>query len=194
MATNFPGPYGLRIYYTVQGREHKLELNFDTVDPVLPGDAYADIDVVRRGVSSAPLSTVQATLVTALVTQFASADATIDRSEVWSYTSGTFDAIFVTSDVINEAGTNAGNTTVAGEDIYTFRTEDGGILRLSLEEPVNVLGSSEVYADLTSDQQDLVDIFTGGSVPWLGRDNSYPFVFLKRHPGKNERTFKKIFR
>lgn len=200
MASNFPGPYQLRIYYTVTptglaAMQHVYQMNIDLDNPPDLGDDFADIDVKARLVASHPLSTVTDEIVALMVPHFDATEVTIDYAELWAYTPGKFDATYITVYAINEAGTSLDDTHPASQLIYTFRTYEGGVGRAVLMETTNVPGASVVYADMSVDAKAFADYYTGASDSFfLARDTSYHFICLAVHPGENEKTFKKRYR
>ena len=200
MATNFPGPYQLRIFYEVgpglyPDMVHVMQLNLALLsDPDL-GTLFADIDVVARIVATHPLATVTDEISALMQPHFNSTDVTILYAELWKYEAGTFNATYVSSYVIDLPGTGIPASWPAGQLIYTFRTYEGGVMKVSLQETTTEWGNSVSYGDLSQEAQDFADYFTGDTASFfLARDTSYPFICLARHPGQNEALFKKRFR
>ena len=194
MVDNFPGPYSVRIFYTVSAREHVQELNLDLVDPADVGDAFDTLSVVTIGAQAPALDAYVDAWVALLQPFFHSGTSTIDRAELWEYAALTFDATFISAYDISVAGTSSSAVVVASEGIYTFRTLEGGIMKIALEDTVTAPGPSVAYAAMGSGSQDLVDFVLGAGGGWLGRDTSFPTAVIKFHPGVNERNFKKVYR
>lgn len=200
MTLNFPGPNQLRIYYTVDAgglgnMSHVLQLNFDTSVSPTPGDAFADIDVLRRDAGANTLANVTDALVALLVPLFDVEDATLDYAECWDFVAGTFDARYISSYTIGEAGTSAGAAIPAAQTIYSFRTLEGGSMLVSLMESNTSAGASAGYADINQDNKDFVDFMIHvANASFLGRDTSYPVAFTRIHPGVNEALFKARYR
>lgn len=196
MVLNFPGPSQLRIFYTTSpgtegGVDHVLNLNFEPSVTPGPGDPFADIDVVPRVVAVHPLSTVTDEVVALLRPLMSAVDCTIVHAECWRYPPASFDAQYISSYPINLAATGAFAAVSSGQNIYTFRTIEGGILRVFCMEAGDLPGPSLTYADMNAANQAFVDYFTDdASSMFLARDTSYPAAFLKLHPGQSEAIFK----
>lgn len=199
MAINYPGPYELRYHYTVDttpggALEHQFRHSVVLeVDPT-PGDAFSTINVVLSGGGTLALHTSVASTVAVVDDLLSAADATIDFVELWKYTAGTFQADFISSFDISAAGTNVGATVPANQNIYTFRTAGGGILKFTLLDVPGAVGAPVAYASLAATHQALVDyIKHASSSPFYARDNSRPFAFLRFFPGNNEAVFKERY-
>lgn len=199
MVANFPGPYELRFRYTttpvgLPGIEHTARYNVQlTADPN-PGDAFNNINAVTRGGISTPdlASAVEAWL-TLLQPRF-NTTTVFGQWELWRYQPLTFDATFVSSyNPTIVAGTGS-STAQAQQDIYTFRTVEGGIMKLNLLEGISV-GYGRFPYPSGSASIDAIFNFVTGSTNWLlARDTSYPFSALNYLVGQNEKTFRQRFR
>lgn len=194
MAINYPGPYQLRVFYTAAGLNHVLRLNFDTVDPISIGDAYNVIEVIRPNATPQTLDSALALLLADMEPLYNLNDATIDRSEVWEYEPESFEATYLTGNDISDSGSSASATVPAAETVYTFRTAEGGVMRVHLMESTEPPSFSQAYADMSALQKSFVDNFLGSQAWCLARDTSYPVAFLKMHPGQSEALFKRRYR
>lgn len=200
MAANFPGPYQLRLFYNVApaalpAMDHVLQLNCDpTTDPDI-GDAFSTIALNTQAGATTPLDTAVDGLEAVFEDLFSVTDTAIDRAELWKFEPLTFESSFVSTYPIAGAGTDGGNDFSAGQTIYTFRTEEGGFMRVTLQEPRLSPGESVLYGNLGAASLAFVDYFLAAATNvWLGRDTSYPLVFHKLHPGQSEALFKARFR
>lgn len=200
MAVNYPGPYELRLNYRVGidtelPLDHQLRLSLFTDIMPTPGDEFVDIDIVPRVIANRALSLVTDELVTLLQPFYTAAGTAFLNAELWAYVAGTFDASWISAYEINEVGTSVVVEQLAGQSIYTYRTIEGGLFKLTLMECNHYQSVSMVYPDLTADNQALVDFCVADDESWfLARDTSYPLLFLKLHPGQNEHLFKRRFR
>lgn len=195
MALNYPGPYQVRIFYTAQSRVHVHALNFQ-VDAITPqvGDLFSDIYPMDKGGASATTLDLIVDDYVALIDNIYNTGASIDFAECWAYEPESFEATFISSYTINAAGTNGAATEAASETIFTFRTQEGGSMRLSLLDTVVDPGVAQSYGDLAASYQAIVDFVLSSDNIWLARDTSYPTSFIKMYPGTNEALFKKIYR
>lgn len=195
MALNFPGPQEIRLYYTVATRQHIMRLNIETSVVPAVGTPFDEIEVVRQiGTTPRQLDVLVDQWVALLVPRYNSGDATFDFAELWTYVAESFDATYVSTYAIAASGTAGSATYPAGEAIITFRTVEGGIMRLHLMESVRNPGPSLVYADAATPEQDIIDFVLAGGGYFLARDTSPPVAMLRLHPGVNERLFKRLYR
>jgi hypothetical protein len=199
MALNFPGPYELRLNYTTVHTgvtlEHTQRLNVDlTADPT-PVDAFNNINAKTRGGIVTPdlAAAVEAWL--ALIAPRFHTSSAFGIVELWKYVPLTFDAQFISSyNPTVVAGTDTNPTVATQQETLTFRTLEGGILRIQLMESVANTNQREPYP--TGDVDiDPIFVFVFGTSNWiLGRDTSYPFSAINHLGGQNEKLFRARFR
>lgn len=199
MALNYPGPYEVRIHYTVTTgiaiMTHVQRLNVRVEGTPDPGEDMANINFLRRDdLPYAADSEIDAWVALIRPRWAVHASNNITHAELWKYEPNSFDASFISTYDINLAANGAGTTLIAGQEIYTFRTSEGGIMKLSFMQTVQAQGGPQVYSALNAGQKAIVDAVRFGSSPWLARDTSYPFAFIRMFPGSNEALFKKVFR
>lgn len=195
MAINYPGPYEVRIYYTVNTLVHSQRLNCRLASAPSPGDAFDDIDVLRRDDSPFSLKDEVDDWVALMLPLFSTAaPSTIDYAELWAYEAESFDASFVSTYPIALTGTSGSSYQPASQYIITFRTEEGGIMKLSFMETIVVPGIRDTLPLASVAGDAIADAIVAGTVPWLARDTSYPFACIAAYPGQSEAVFKKRFR
>ena len=123
------------------------------------------------------------------------ADGVINYAELWAFTDLTFEASYISSYAIAAPGSHAGAGVTASELIFTFRTLEGGYMRVVLMETPFDPGPSLNYTDMGVAAAALCDyITTPATNHFLGRDTSSPFIVNKQCPGQNETLFKKRYR
>jgi len=194
MAINFPGPWGLRIFYVVSGRDHKTEFSLQIAPEPDPGDPFSAVTVIRKDSSTDPLDVVTDEWIALLRPKFSSATGTILRAELWKYVFESFDAVFYGTYDISLAGTNTVAVSPASQGIYTFRTQEGGVFKLDILDTSDIPSPPQVYTALAGVDQDIVDYLLSSENPFIARDTSYPLAFLRFLPGQNERLWKSINR
>lgn len=195
MALNFPGPWQVRLFYTVKTRVHEARYNVDIAVEADPGDPFSDfVPRERDGDTVTNLATHVDNWVTAIKPMLNSGDGTIDRAELWKIVPDTFDGIYHSTYNIGVAGTSAIATQDAAQTVFTFRTQEGGIARFDFIDSILDQGPSVAYASLSTTPKAIVDLILSANNIWLARDTSYPISFLFMHPGQSERWFKKIYR
>lgn len=203
MTANFPGPLEARIFYTVSNTiggpiQHVMKLNFTLPagHTITPGQSFGTISVqIRSGV---PV-TLQAAIdgfITVVRPLYDLDDSTFDYAECWEYTPGTFDARFISTYNIGLAGSNTspGESVAASQNIMVFRTQEGGIMKLSLMEGKSGVALPRSYAQLASDSKAVVDYVLSTNIWMLARDTSYPLSFKAQYLGQNEALFKRRYR
>lgn len=199
MVQNFPGPYELRLSYVTQVAAvpltHTARYNLDLTAAPTPGDDFTNINVkTRGGISTPDLAAVVEAWLALLAPRHATATS-FGVLELWAYAPLSFDATFVSAySPTIVVGTNVTGIRVAGMETYTFRTTEGGILRLVGIETSVTTNDRIPYPTGTSSADDIFD-FVKGLTNWiLGRDTSYPFAALNFLGGQNEKTFRQRFR
>lgn len=202
MATNFPGPYELRFFYStaVSGAAtltHVQRLNCDVSGTPAPGEDPGAVQITRRVASLDPaedwMSFVAAEWAN-LLKPYASSNMNIIRCELWKYAPESFEGEFVTVHPLAVAGTNGVAIVPASQVIHTFRTLEGGVLKINVMEASIAAGQQSPLSAAGSFQGALRD-FVLSEANWiLGRDTSYPFAAMTYAPGTNEALFKKRYR
>jgi len=200
MALNYPGPFGLRMFYTTTissvAVEHMAEYNIDLTDATpTPGTAFADLDVQLQDLTSDVLSTYCNAWTTLIKPLFNNgAGNSIDRYELWQYDDESFDATFISALSAGTATTGTTAATTAGQVIITYRTIGGGIMKLNFMETIIAVGIRDTppFANATLDA--INTFILSGDNAFLGRDNTFPFASIAMYPGTNEALFKKRFR
>ena len=199
MVLNFPGPYELRLSYSTGIATvfltHTARYNVDLTAAPNPGDLFSAINVKTRGGVSTPALDVVVEAWLALLAPRHNVLSTFGVVELWSFDPLSFDSTFISAySPIVVLGTEVANATVAGMETYTFRTQEGGILRLvGIETTVGT--NARIPYPTAIGSVDAIFDFVKSDVNWiLGRDTSYPFAALNFLGGQNEKTFRQRFR
>jgi len=194
MALNYPGPVEVRLFYSKLGLQHEARYNCNSPTTLFAGMDAADIDLYDKIGVAGDAVTVVTAWVTLLKVLYSAADVTFDYFEVWEYDGDTHLATFIAAETLTVAGTHANTGSVAGQLIFTFRTQEGNSMRLSLMEAA--VGTTSVlgYAGLPANEQAIVDFVLSDSNWILARDTSYPAAFIRALYGSNEALFKRRFR
>jgi hypothetical protein len=198
MAINFPGPYDLRFFYTCTSggvaRNHVMKLNLDVDGSPTPGTAFSSITPVRRVGLTTDLAAAADAWAALWLAAYPSTAFTLSHVELWEYAPQSFDSQFVSTYQLNDVGVGGNTLTAAGQYIITFRTQEGGILKLSFMEPPILSGVTDPVPLAATGMQAIVD-FVISDQNWIrARDTSYPFAAIAGFPGINERLFKDRFR
>ncbi len=198
MVQNYPGPYEVRIFYSTSPTGlpqmvHEQRLNVQLVGTPSPGDLYTSVTFLTRAGASVNASTATLAWV-ALIAGLYNTNTEFISAELWRYAPLSFEATFITSLAIADTGDSASAPIAAGQLIYTFRTQEGGIMRLSFMETF-VAPAAQQTAPYTPSQLNAVQTFVLGTTNWiLARDTSYPIANVRLSPGQSEALFKRRFR
>jgi hypothetical protein len=200
MATNFPGPYEIRLLYSVSitsvvlNHRQRLSCAIAGDDPTV-GTPFSSINVGRRAGGAIALDDAVDAYV-ALMKAFypGSGASTIVSAELWKYQTETFQADFVSAYDIGVPGTSGSGPQSAAQSIVTMRTTNGGIFKLSYMESVIPFAVTDPGTFTNAGLEALVADIEAGNQPWLARDNGYPIVRIAHYPGQNEALFKKRYR
>ena len=201
MADNFPGPYQVRILYgsgdlSPGGNiSHLASLNLDLTAVPSPGAAFTTINALTKGgVLTPQLDVAMEAWLTLIALMFENI-TDFGIVELWSFVPDTFNATFISAYTpVANIGTSVQPNLAASQAILTFRTNEGGILRLNFMEAVFPPAASQLYPTLNVGLDAIFD-FTASDASWiLGRDTSYINAPLRFLPGQNERLFKQRFR
>ena len=194
---NFPGPYQLRFFYntgvTGSAAEHVLALNLDLQSDPGAGQAMSTYTALLRSGGTKTCQQAASDFITLLRPLFSTA-ATFIRTELWKYAPGTNNAQFYSTLASGLAGTGVSGGQAAVQQIYVFRTLGGGSFRITLVEGTRTSGTFFLYTDLDANEKALVDAIVATTNWAIGRDNTFPFGFIRMYPGQNERLFKDYFR
>lgn len=193
MASNFPGPFEIEIVSIVQGVEHKQRLNCTLTGSWAIGDAPDTLNMLTKDGGNTQLDTAVTAWVTSMQPFFAS-DYSWTAYTVWQYLAGTFDRVFVTTGALNITGSGTGSTNLAHQSIFTFRSGEGGILKIVQNEDTNTGQIREAYSQLGASAQSFMDFVVSDGSWIMARDTSFPVASLNRIGGQNESVFKKRYR
>lgn len=200
---NYPGPYELRLYYSVlispTTLQHVARYNWQAplAADYPAGTAFTDMTVQRRVDAVPGVGDDLKTCVDAWVTLFRAmfiSTSTVDYAECWKYEPNSFNGDFVSAYTIGLAGTGAGSAQPGGQVIHTYRTQEGGILKLNFMESNGSPGAKTTLASATGSTAAIRDHVISTDNWFLGRDTSYPFAPINYLPGQNEVVWKKRFR
>lgn len=202
MAINFPGPYEIRLFYSVAvagftAYQHVAKYNTDVAGTPDPGTPPNEVLITRRIASLDPADDMMDAVVDewiALIDAYWSNACTFQRAELWSYEPESFDGQFITSYDIGVTGVSPTAIVPASEVIHTYRTLEGGVMKLNFEEVSVAAGAQQALGTAGGVTGEVRDFILSTANWILARDTSYPFAAMFYSPGQNERTFKKRYR
>lgn len=193
MALNFPGPYEIELFYSVNGIVHISRINCDVSGNPTPGDDPDTIDLIQQNTSLVKVDVAVAAYVDLWKVHF-NTSSTFDSYNLWKYDVGTFDRTFITAETLAVSGTNAQATTIAHQHTLTFRTTEGNNMKLVMLESSETKLIRESYAASGQQVKDIMDFVVGDTGWLLARDTSYPIASLNSVGGENERVSRTRYR
>lgn len=200
MATNFPGPYEIRLFYTLSIStvtiQHEARYNLVLTTPPAPGTLFSAIDALDGNSVVRALDTwidAWAALMQPLFSNTAGVSS-LDYCELWEYAPASFDATFISTYALGLPGTTAAAAVAAAQNMIVFRTSNGGVMKLNFMETVIGPGAPDTLPFLNAPLDAIADYVVAGTSLWRGRDDGIPFACIALYPGTNEAIFKKRFR
>jgi len=195
---SFDGPYEARIFYSVPGSgsiilEHRMTFDLAVQGTPAPGTAPAEVILVNRDGSNTPFSTFIDAFLLAFKVKFNTA-VTFSRAELWRAAEGSAIFTYITTYSFSVAGTSANPTNIAHQLTYTFRSTNGGIMRIQLMESVETSNASVSYAAAPAGDKTLMNYIVSSTNAIKARDNGNPYASNRMSGGQNEKLFRKRFR
>lgn len=199
MAENLPGPY--EIEFDLQGwtspaRSHVLRFSVAAVGSPAPGSLPTVVDIQKMGGATAKLNVVANQIWGFLRTLYAGTISAVGYT-LWRYVPGTLAKDFISAgSLTNPTGTAVGSPTVAHQTTLTFRSANGGILKIVLIE-TNLAGDTRTTL-IPNPAGTLIPLFASYVMSAdnviLARDDAYPVAPLRDSRGQNERIWREVFR
>lgn len=105
-------------------------------------------------------------------------EATIVDAVLYEQDTADDEPIFVAEYPLAVAGSGSGSSSKAVQELYTFRSTEGEIIKLTLCETIAVANAYVVYAGMNASEKAVVDYAIGGSSMIYGRGNAFPNASL----------------
>jgi hypothetical protein len=193
MGVNYPGTYEIEFEYVSDATTHKLRLNCElTSDPTL-GDDFSTWSFATKGGGSVQGDTgIDAFL--AVFRPLKHSDVDVINATLWKYQVGTFAKDFKGVYDINLAGTSGLDARRAFENIFTFRSTNGGIMKIHDLDCGEFDYLQRPYASGTTAQKNFVDYVLGSTAWMIARDDGYAYSFLKVSNGLNNALERRYYR
>ena len=197
MPINFPGPYEVDYVYRVTissvPLDHHLRVNCMALDNPTPGTPFDEIEVQTIGGTPANLETSAVALWNWLSLQVQNTVPVV-AINLWRYDTGTFSKDFISAYAGSAlAGANGAGAADSHQLTQSYRTVNGGIMKLTLLEDVNgtLKNRAALIANAAGSDDQKLAAYVISSAGWmLGRDDSFPFATLNQTFGENEATYK----
>jgi hypothetical protein len=199
MAENMPGPY--EIEYELTGwispaRNHLFRVSVAALGSPVAGALPTTIDIQKMGGSTAKLNVVANQLWEFLRNAYHTS-ISCTSYQLWKYVPGTLAKDFISAGTVtNPAALSGTGVTIAGQMTHTYRSANGGILKLVLIES-SLSGDARITlipnVAGTASQRLASYIMSADNVV-LARDDAYPVAPLRDSRGQNERIWRLIYR
>lgn len=145
-----------------------------------------------KNASTVAADTAIAAYVAAIKPQFHSG-VTFVEAEWWRMDSEISDPYYLWTTSLNVAGTSGGTTQVAGQAVFTFRSQNGGILRLyymeTTDTPNTVVNPPYGAGTIT---KAVADYVTAGTSWITARDNGFLVAPIRKLTKTNDKLRKKL--
>lgn len=196
MATNFPGPYEIDYTLLISGIERHIRYNCVPTTTPTPGAPLSTVNLMTRSGTPRAADTCVNELWTWVRLQYSNAvsctGVTLSR-----YTPASFEKTYVTAATVSTpAGGNVAATVLASQRVMSYRSANGGILKLTFIEGIftgNTRLALVANASGTNDQK--LAAYTIGATSWMvARDDGFAIAPVYLTDGQNERAFKQRFR
>jgi hypothetical protein len=199
MAENLPGPY--EIEYELQGwvspaRSHVLRFFVAAVGSPAPGSLPTAVDIQKMGGATAKLNVVANQIWGFIRTIYHTSISAVGYT-LWRYVPGTLAKDFISAGALTTpAGTSGSPTTIAGQITLTFRSANGGVLKIVMLE--TVLGGDAritLIPNPVGIQAPLIASYVlSADNVLLARDDAFPVAAMRDSRGQNERIWRDVFR
>jgi hypothetical protein len=103
---------------------------------------------------------------------------TLDTADFWSQPTPEDDPVWIYSHSLDDDGTSAGSAITAQQQVFTFRTDLGGLYRFYIMEGAVLANLALSYAAMGADSKALADYILGATSWLYGRDGGEPLVSL----------------
>lgn len=198
MVANLPGPYQVEYEYVTSGLTHKLAVNCIAIGSPAPGSIFADIQLQQRGGATDDALTLSGNL-WAFIRPLLPTATTVSACTLWRFTPGTFERTFIAAREANlPAGSNATAFSAAAELVLSFRSANGGIMYIRVEEQgtnTATPGYQALIANAAGAATQQLAAYVLSSAGWIiARDDSFPVAPYRQLIGTNETIFKKRYR
>src|SRR5690349_10646110 len=137
MAINYPGPYEIEYNltgWTSPARTHVHRVNVIALGTPAPGTLATAIDIQKMGGATAKLNVVANQYWEFVRLIYPNTISCVGYT-LWKYVPGTHAKDFIAAGTLtNVAGSNVSAIVIAWQDVLSFRSANGGILKLQYME------------------------------------------------------------
>lgn len=199
MVANMPGPYEIEFEltgWTAPARSHLFRVSVAAVGSPTAGSLPTAIDIQKMGGSTAKLNVV-ANQIWEFVRLWFTSSIACNNYTLWRYVPGTLAKDFISAGTMtNPAGSAGGSLIPSHQVTLTFRSANGGILKVVLLESTQ---GGDTRAVLTANPagtppQRLASYMMSADNVILARDDAFPVTPLRDSRGQNEKIWRMLNR
>lgn len=184
---NSLSPGFCKLYYTAATREHVMTIPVIPYGTVTPGE---EPQLTANDGTGIDLSDAMTNMANALKVRFPT-DASFNHAEYWDMPTPTSNPVWIYDVTLGIAGTATGSSTAGLQQVFTFRTDAGGLWRLYLMEPT---GSPNVenLPPFSGNNATLINALYGVGYVVRGRDGGKLITCIRALTKTNDALRKKI--
>ena len=185
-----PGPYTLEIDYVFSGLSHSLSVNCDTIGDAAPGTPADDVSM--RGKNSTDVSLDEfANDFWAVIRPFFQGLTLASTYTLWKRNIHNSEKQFISAGGLTSPnGGNPGANTASSQAIWTWRSNNGGILKINLLEGVFVSAPTvPLLSDGTAGVSALNTYMQSDTCCVMALDRGFAVAAGNSNYGQNEKIF-----
>jgi len=190
----YPGPGLVELDYSVDGLSHVMTFSVIPDGTPVIGDPADEILIFEKDGQSSLLSVRLDALRQLLDGIFDTAVSSFNTWNFYMVTPSSFERTLITSYSTGTPTFSASPYNPAYSEIYTFRTLNGGIGKVTLLETIHTSKLQLSPSQILTAQDAIAIWFTDNNTPAVGRDNGYFHQLLRVSGGENEHVFKRRYR
>jgi len=196
---NFPGPYEIEFNlsgWTSPARTHVHRINCIALSNPPAGTLVTAIDMQKQGGATAKLNVV-ANQYWEFIRLIYPNTITCVGYTLWKYVTGTYAKDFIAAGTVtNAAGSNVSAIVTAWEVVLSFRSANGGIMKLQYMES-SLSGDARatlIPSSVGQPAQRLAAYIMSADNVAIARDDSFMVAALRDSRGQNEAIWRSIYR
>ncbi len=194
--TAYPaGPYTLEIPYVNQSISHSIEFNCDVLGTPSTGDDPGDVNLRSKDGEGRPLND-SANAIWGFIRGLLNTGTLASTYNLWKRNPDNNDKLFISGGSLTAPnGVAATASTLAWYGIYTWRSGNGGILKVSVMEPwVSANSRSPLAVSVIPSVTAFNAWILGEDSVIMARDRSFPVAPMNESYGQNDKLFERRFR
>jgi hypothetical protein len=194
--TAYPaGPYTLEIPYVNQSISHSIEFNCDVIGTPTTGDAPDTVTLRSKDGAGRPLDD-SANAIWGFIRQLLNTGTLASTYNLWKRNPDNNDKLFISGGSLSAPnGSVATASVLAWYAIYTWRSGNGGIAKVTVLEPwISANSRSPLASSVVLAVTAFNSWVLGDDNVIMARDRSFPVAPMSESYGQNDKLFERRFR